>query len=190
MPEDTPSSETKPTGFWNTTLGTITKITALVSAISGLILAVQPLFRAKEKKVDPAILIDSHKPVPPTKDSAGDIQSSPPVETIRPVKEFTLTRDQQQVFNDLDITLTLPDQQLDPTNTIRIRLWRNIEQPISDTAFLDPTAPQPGVSYLLFRLNAITPVSIPDGRQFRFILSNAILTGKRVESVEVKMYKN
>ena len=72
MLEDTPSSETKPTGFWNTTLGTITKITALVSAISGLILAVQPLFRAKEKKVDPAILIDSHKPVPPTKDSPGD----------------------------------------------------------------------------------------------------------------------
>ena len=189
MPEDSPSSQTKPTGFWNTTLGTITKITALVSAISGLILAVQPLFRAKEKKVDPAILIDSNKPIPPTKDSAIEV-ANPPLQNIRPVKEFTLTRDQQQVFNDLDITLTLPDQQLDPTNTVRIRLWRNIEQPISDTAFLDPSAPQPGVSYLLFRLNAITPVSIPDGRQFRFILSNAILTGKRVESVEVKMYKN
>lgn len=189
MAEDPPSKETKSTGFWNTTLGTITKITALVSAISGLILAIKPLFGKKDKPDNPTVLLPE-KPTPQAHDSIDEVESPHAVEP-QPIKEFTLTRDQQQVFNDLKITMTLPDQQINPiTNTIRIRLWRMIEQPISDTANLDPSSSQPGVSYLLFRLNAITPVSIPDGRQFRFIFSNALLNGKRVESVEVKMYRN
>ena len=32
--------------FWNSTLGTIAKITALVTAISGLIYAIKPFFKS------------------------------------------------------------------------------------------------------------------------------------------------
>ena len=45
MTKDSPSGEKENKSFWNTTIGTITKITALLTAITGLILAIKPYFK-------------------------------------------------------------------------------------------------------------------------------------------------
>jgi|SRR5688572_26224129 len=46
--ENSESSSNKK-GFWDTTLGAITKITALVTAITGLVLAVTPLMKSRQE---------------------------------------------------------------------------------------------------------------------------------------------
>jgi len=46
--DNTSKDENK--SFWNTTMGTITKVTALLSAITGLILAVKPLFNSSKQE--------------------------------------------------------------------------------------------------------------------------------------------
>ncbi len=47
MTKGNPPEAKESTSFWNTTLGTIAKITALLTAITGLILAVKPLLKDK-----------------------------------------------------------------------------------------------------------------------------------------------
>lgn len=45
MTSDNSSEEKANKSFWNTTIGTITKITALLTAVTGLVLAVKPYFK-------------------------------------------------------------------------------------------------------------------------------------------------
>ena len=108
----------------------------------------------------------------------------------QPFKEFTLTAGQQQVMNDLKITLTMPVQRIGPGNTVKIRTWRTIAHPTSDTAMLDPSGSQPGVEIQLMKINGITPISITDVGQFKFVLSNPLAAGKFISSVQVQMFKN
>lgn len=108
-----------------------------------------------------------------------------------PFKEFTLTSGQQQVLNDLKVTFTLENQRWNAeTNAVTIRIWRNISQPLSDTAYLDPSAGQPGVVNQLFRIDNITPVSIPDVGQFKIIVSQPIISNNQVASAQVTMFRN
>lgn len=125
-----------------------------------------------------------------------DEEKSPDPPVIdKPFKEFTLTAGEQHVMNDLVITLTMPSQFPGHTSdanikTVKIRIWRNITQPLSDTAVLDVSGSQPGVENHVFKLNAITPIGITDVGQFKFYVFNPILSGKRIVSVQVKMYRN
>lgn len=107
-----------------------------------------------------------------------------------PFKEFTLTAGQQHVMNDLRITLTMPVQRIGPGNTVKIRTWRTIARPTSDTALLDPSGSQPGVEIQVMKINGITPISITDVGQFKFVLSNSITSGKFISSIQVQMFKN
>jgi lipopolysaccharide export LptBFGC system permease protein LptF len=118
-----------------------------------------------------------------------------PVEPDHPFKEFTLAAGQQHVMNDLQITLTLPVQfPLSTTDihtkTVKIRIWRNISHPLSDTAALDASGGGSGVEMQMFILNAIIPVSITDVGQFKFYVFYPVMINKRVASVQVKMYRN
>jgi uncharacterized protein len=53
MPNDNPYEERENKSFWNSTMGTITKITALLTAITGLILAVKPLLQTNNNGPTP-----------------------------------------------------------------------------------------------------------------------------------------
>ncbi|CAN5886048.1 hypothetical protein BH11BAC4_BH11BAC4_06650 [soil metagenome] len=108
----------------------------------------------------------------------------------QPFKEFTLTAGQQHVMNDLRITLTMPVQRIGPGNTVKIRTWRTIARPTSDTAMLDPSGSQPGVEIQVMKINGITPISITDVGQFKFVLSNPVTAGKFISSLQVQMFKN
>ena len=46
MTNDQPAREKQKTSFWDTTMGTITKMTALLTAITGLVLAVKPFLKS------------------------------------------------------------------------------------------------------------------------------------------------
>lgn len=113
-----------------------------------------------------------------------------PVASQQPFKEFTFTAGQQHVMNDLKITLTMPVQRIGPGNTVKIRIWKTIERPTSDTAMLDPSGSQPGVEIQMMKINGITPISITDVGQFKFVLSNPVAAGKSISSVQVQMFKN
>lgn len=170
----------------------------LIIAFTTIILAFGLLFLLTNKSNDENPLInpsigksDSLPVVIPEKSSIGT--DDKPIKEVddKPFKEFTLTADQQFVINDLKITLTLPDQIIDPqSNSVKIRIWRNIEHPLSDTAVLDPISTHPGVVSQLLKVNAITPVSITDVGQYKLYVSSAVLSGQKVQSIEVKMYKN
>ncbi len=160
------------------------------------------IFRQVEKSKSDTTVKDQDKVIKTENNSPSDTathsSATTPVvltETDHPFKEFTLTAGQQHVMNDLQITLTLPSQFPVTTTDInikavKIRIWRNIIQPLSDTAVLDPSGSQPGVEVHLFTLNAITPVAITNVGQFKFYLYNPVYVGKRVASVQVKMYRN
>lgn len=122
--------------------------------------------------------------------STGNV-SQPSNENAAPFKEFTLTAGQQQVMNDLKITFTLENQRWSAeTNAVTIRIWRNITQPLSDTAYLDPSGGQPGTVNQLFKIDHITPISIPDVGQYKIIVSNPIIANRYVVSAQVKMFRN
>ncbi|MDP4264301.1 MAG: hypothetical protein Q8941_17355 [Bacteroidota bacterium] len=53
MTNDTSSGEKEKKSFWDTTTGTITKITALLTAITGLILAIKPYFKTSHNDLIP-----------------------------------------------------------------------------------------------------------------------------------------
>jgi hypothetical protein len=126
-----------------------------------------------------------------TKGAKGTVDKPIVVAEDKPLKEFTLSADQQFVMNDLKITMTMPEQVIDPqSNIVKFRIWRNIEHPLSDTAVLDPNGAHPGVVMQVVKMDAITPVAITDVGQFKLYVSNAILSGKKIQSVQVKMYKN
>jgi hypothetical protein len=108
-----------------------------------------------------------------------------------PLKEFTLTAGQQQVFNDLKLTFTLNNQLWnETTKAVTIRIWRQITQPLSDTAYLDPAGGQPGAVNQLFQIDHITPLSIPDVGEYKLIVSNPVINNNGVASVQVKMFNN
>jgi hypothetical protein len=120
-----------------------------------------------------------------------DDTPTPPAEPVQPFKEFTLTAGQQQVLNDLQVTLTLqPGILRHADQIIKIRVWRQVTNPLSDTAVLDPSGEQPGVQLLAFRVNTITPVNITDVGQFKFYVSDPVQSNRRIQSVLIKMYKN
>jgi hypothetical protein len=94
-------------------------------------------------------------------------------------------------MNDLKTTFTLQNQRWNAeTNAVTIRIWRNIAQPLSDTAYLDPSGGQPGTINQLFKIDNITPISIPDVGQFKIIVSNPIIGNKYIVSAQVKMFRN
>jgi len=127
----------------------------------------------------------------PGRVSSDGTLSQPSNENAAPFKEFTLTAGQQQVMNDLQTTFTLENQRWNAeTNAVTIRIWRNITQPLSDTAYLDPSGGQPGTVNQLFKIENITPISIPDVGQFKIIVFNPIIANKYVVSAQVKMFRN
>lgn len=107
-----------------------------------------------------------------------------------PFKEFTLAAGQQHVMNDLKITLTMPVQRIGPSNTVKIRIWRSIPQPTSDTALLDPSGAPPGVEIQVMKINGITPISITDVGQFKLVLSNPVISKRYISAIQVQMFKN
>lgn len=72
MTNDSPYKENESKSFWNSTIGTITKITALLTAITGLILAVQPFLNSSKQETDS---ID-HRATTPTTLITGDTNIS------------------------------------------------------------------------------------------------------------------
>jgi hypothetical protein len=130
-----------------------------------------------------------------TGDTGNTVTPNHPSEADHPFAEFTLAADQQHVMNDLQITLTLPSQIPAATaegnaKAAKIRIWRNITHPLSDTAALDPSGGGSGVEMQVFILNAITPVSITDVGQFKFYVFNPVMINRHLASVQVKMYRN
>ncbi|HMO63139.1 MAG TPA: hypothetical protein PKC39_13190 [Ferruginibacter sp.] len=113
-------------------------------------------------------------------------------DNAQPLKAFTLTAGQQQVFNDMRATFTLlPNQNWnEQTKAVRIRIWREIQQPVSDTAYLDPSGNQPTVVSLLFITDHITPVILPDIGSFQCIVSNPVIIENKISTVSVKLYSN
>lgn len=132
------------------------------------------------------------KPIPETIDTAKrDTIKKPVDKPEEPLKEFTLTAGQQQVFNDLQVTFNLQPGIINLENpVVKIRIWRPVNNPLSDTAALDPSGNAPGVQVAAFKVNAITPIDITDVGQFKFYVTSPVLSGKNILSVLVKMYKN
>jgi hypothetical protein len=103
--------------------------------------------------------------------------------------ETTLTAGQQQVLNAQGITVTLQEQSYsDTSGTIRIRIWRRINNPFNDTAVVDAIGTaDPGESFYYMRMNQITPVNIPDVGTLLFYPYQPLVEGGRLLAVHLKI---
>jgi ankyrin repeat protein len=94
MTNENTSDEKENKSFWNTTIGTITKITALLSAITGLVLAVKPLFNSS--KQEPTTV---REPKNAGGNSNGTPKEVPPTKYIPTANEITAFLDDAKTGN-------------------------------------------------------------------------------------------
>lgn len=132
MTNDKPTNEKENKSFWDTTMGTITKVTGLLTAITALILAVNPFFKSSTTK-DPSTTSD------PIKKPDTIISPQPHVFTLLEIRDFLKAAEIGNITgmkSDFDLGIN-PDITLNDDQTTALVYAVNSNKPEAVKLLLD-----------------------------------------------------
>jgi hypothetical protein len=99
MTNENTSDEKENKSFWNTTIGTIAKITALLSAITGLVLAVKPLFNSSKQEPTTIVVRDPQSTGGNSNETSKELKSVPLAKYVPTANEITAFLDDAKTGN-------------------------------------------------------------------------------------------